>query len=144
MKVNIIVLLIFLLFNCQSKEVNIMNDSSKIKNNLSIAEQLAQNQLIAYNNKNIEEFLKQYSDNVKIYSFPNILKTEGKEEMRKIYSKMFETLPDLHCELVNRIVQNNTVIDQESVTFKANEPKKSAIAIYKIVDDKISEVYFIQ
>jgi imidazolonepropionase-like amidohydrolase len=106
-------------------------------------EQLAQQQLNAYNARDIDAFLEPYSEDVKIYGFPNQLQMEGKEAMRKGYANMFENTPDLHCELINRMVNGNTVIDQELVTGFQNGPLK-AIAIYKIKNHKIAEVYFIQ
>lgn len=104
---------------------------------------LAQEQLDAYNNRDIDAFLIPYADSVKIYNFPNTLIMSGKEQMRSSYSQMFKNTPNLHCELVNRIVMGNTVIDQESVTgFGAD--KFEAIAIYKIKGEKIVEVYFVR
>ncbi|NII27693.1 amidohydrolase family protein [Pseudoflavitalea sp. X16] len=104
---------------------------------------LAQQQLNAYNARNIDAFLEPYSDSVRIYGFPDKLMMKGKEEMRKSYSSMFANVKELHCQLVNRIVQGNTVIDQENVTGFGDKPVK-AIAVYKIRDGKIAEVYFIQ
>lgn len=63
--------------------------------------------------------------------------------MRENYSGMFERVPDLHCELVNRTVLGNTVIDQERVTGFPGGRVIQAIAIYQIVDHKIAKVYFI-
>ena len=57
---------------------------------------------------------------------------------------MFQNSPDLHCELVNRIVLGNTVIDQEKVTGIPGLELLEAIAIYKIKDGKIAQVYFIR
>lgn len=104
---------------------------------------LAQQQLNAYNARDIDAFLEPYSDSVRIYSFPDKLMMQGKEAMRKQYSGMFDRVKELHCQLVNRIVQGNTVIDQENVTGFGDQPLK-AIAVYKIKDGKIAEVYFIQ
>ena len=101
-------------------------------------------QLVAYNNRDIEAFLKPYCDTVKVYNFPDELSYKGKDKMREIYSKMFERTPDLYCNLVNRIRMGNTVIDQEEVTFEKGKPILNAVAIYKIVDDKIVEVRFIR
>jgi hypothetical protein len=112
--------------------------------NEKTAWQLAQNQLDAYNARDIEAFLINYSDTVKIYNFPNQLVSEGLDNMRKGYADMFANTPDLHCKLVNRMVQGNTVIDQEAVIFRKNEPPLKAIAIYKIENNKIQEVFFIQ
>jgi imidazolonepropionase-like amidohydrolase len=104
---------------------------------------LVQQQLNAYNNRDIDAFLAPYSDSVEIYEFPAKLLSKGKDKMRTDYAGMFRQTPELHCKLVNRVVQGNTVIDQESVTgFGPNAFK--AIAIYKIAKGKIQQVYFIQ
>jgi hypothetical protein len=110
----------------------------------SSPEELAQQQLNAYNAHDIEAFLVPYAEDVKIYNFPNELIMDGKEVMRSSYSGMFERSTDLHCKLVNRMVLGTTVIDQEEVTFKKGEPLLKAIAIYKIKNDKIQEVYFVR
>ena len=105
---------------------------------------LAEEQLQAYNNRDIEAFLKPYSETVKVYTYPDTLLYEGKAKMRASYTEKFKRFPDLHCTLVNRIVSGNTVIDQEEVTVEKNEPKVRAIAIYTIAEGKISEVRFIR
>jgi imidazolonepropionase-like amidohydrolase len=104
---------------------------------------LAQQQLNAYNLRNIDAFLEPYADSVEIYSFPNELMMKGKENMRKNYATMFERVTDLHCDVTKRIVQGNTVIDHETVTGFGPKPV-NAIAIYKIENGKIAKVYFIQ
>ncbi|MGL4629686.1 MAG: amidohydrolase family protein [Leadbetterella sp.] len=103
---------------------------------------LAQKQLNAYNSRNIDAFLEPYDNDVEIYTFPNTLKSKGKEEMRKIYSKMFTNTPNLHCELLGRIVQGNIVIDKERVQF--SDKKIEAVAIYHIEGNKIKKVYFVR
>ncbi len=108
------------------------------------AARLAQQQLDAYNNRNIEAFLAPYSDTVKIYNHPNQLQFQGKDQMRARYSGMFQNTVDLHCTLVNRMVLGNVVIDQESVIFdKTREPVR-VMAMYKMAGGKIVEVYFIR
>ena len=64
--------------------------------------------------------------------------------MRKTYSGMFDRLKDLNCELVNRMVSGNTVIDHERVLFEKGRPKSEVFAVYKIANGKIQEVYFIR
>ncbi len=107
------------------------------------AEDLAQQQLDAYNGHNLEDFLKPYAEDVKVYTFPDKLSFEGKATMREQY-QFIEKTPDLHCKLLNRVVQGNTVIDHEEVVVSKDRPPFNAIAIYKIKDGKIAEVYFIQ
>ena len=103
---------------------------------------LAQRQLNAYNFRNIEAFLEPYADDVEVYSYPNELLYTGKDKMREGYSKMFANTPNLHCELVDRIVQGNVVIDKERVQF--GEKIIEAVAIYHIENGKISKVFFIK
>lgn len=110
----------------------------------AIALHLAEEQLIAYNNRDIEAFLKPYSEDVKVYGYPNTLLYEGKAKMRAAYTDWFKNTTDLHCKLVSRMVLGNTVIDQEEVTVDKNKPKFNAIAVYTITNDKITEVRFIR
>lgn len=105
-------------------------------------EDLAQRQLNAYNFRNIDAFLEPYADDVEVYTFPNTLQFKGKEAMRKGYTPMFENTPNLHCELVNRIVQGNTVMDHERVQM--GNKIVEAVAIYQIENNKIKKVYFIE
>jgi hypothetical protein len=105
-------------------------------------EKLAQKQLDGYNALNTDAFVEPYADDVEIYSFPNTLRMKGKEEMRKSYQKYFESTPKLHCELKNRILQGNTVIDHEYITG-SGEPF-TAVAIYQIENGKIKRVYFVR
>lgn len=102
---------------------------------------LAQRQLNAYNAHDLEAFLEPYADDVEIYNLPNELRSKGKEAMRTNYA-FLKTTPLLHCELVNRMVVNNTVIDHERVTSRADRAPVQAIAIYKIENGKIRKVYF--
>ncbi len=103
---------------------------------------LAQKQLIGYNARDIEAFLEPYADDVEIYTFPNTLRSKGKDEMRKSYDTYFKKTPNLHCEIKNRIIQGNTVIDKEYITG-AGKPFE-AVAIYQIDNNKIKRVYFVR
>jgi adenine deaminase len=67
-------------------------------------EVLVQQQVNAYNAKNIDAFLEPYADDIEIYTFPNTLVSKGKEGMRKTYEKLFKNVPDLHCEIKQRII----------------------------------------
>jgi hypothetical protein len=107
------------------------------------AEQLAQQQLDAYNKRDIEAFLVPYSDSVTVYAFPEKLLYKGKAIMRQQYADMFKNTPDLFCDLQKRMVLKNTVIDHEKVTFNKNQPPLFAIAIYTIEKGKIAKVHFI-
>jgi len=106
-------------------------------------EVLVQQQVNGYNERNLEAFLEPYAEDVEIYNFPNTLVSKGKEGMRKTYDNLFKKAPDLHCEIRQRIINSNTVIDKESVSGMRPGQKVEATAIYEIKNDKISKVYFL-
>lgn len=103
---------------------------------------LVQRQLNAYNFRNTAAFLEPYADDVEIYTYPDKLESKGKEQMKKTYSDMFHNIPNLHCELLGRIVQGNIVIDKERVQF--GKTIIEGVAIYHIEKNKIKKVYFIE
>lgn len=105
-------------------------------------EAIIQRNLEAYNARDIDAFMKDYSDNVKLYQYPNTLQTEGKETMRKSYQNWFESVKDLRAFVKKRIVFGNKVIDHEQVT--ANGQILNAVAIYEIENGKIVRVTFMQ
>jgi len=130
----------FIKSNSSQKELYTIEDASS----MSTAEKLAQEQLDAYNSRDIDAFLIPYADSVEVYTFPDQLQYTGKDKMRQVYTSMFDKATDLHCTLVNRVVQGNTVIDHEEVLFQEGYPAMKAIAIYEIENNKIAKVYFVQ
>lgn len=103
---------------------------------------LVQRQLNAYNAHNLDAFLEPYAEDIELYNFPGKLLAKGKEQMRKMYDWM-KQVPALHCEITNRIIQGNTIIDNEKVTGFGDKPLE-AVAIYNIENGKIRRVYFIE
>ena len=122
----------------------IINKGNLIKPDTLIKETplaLVQRQLNAYNARNLEAFLEPYAEDVELYTFPDKLDSKGKEAMRIGYA-FFKNVPNLHCEIKERIIQGNVIIDKESVTgFGPNALE--ATAIYHIENNKIKKVYFI-
>ncbi|MDT0554553.1 nuclear transport factor 2 family protein [Patiriisocius hiemis] len=99
-------------------------------------------QLEAYNNRDIDAFMKTYTQDIKLYNFPKNLSSKGQEPMRESFQGFFSSTPDLHCEIKNRIVIGNKVIDEEYIT--ANGQNFSAVAIYEIENGLIAKVTFIR
>ncbi|APY09336.1 hypothetical protein BWZ20_13935 [Winogradskyella sp. J14-2] len=112
------------------------------KNTTSNPETIVNEQLEAYNKRDIEEFGKTYTKDIKLYQFPEDITSNGKDELVKRYEVIFEKVPDLNAEIMNRIVLGNKVIDYEKATI--NEKVYYAIAIYEVEDGLISKVTFIQ
>lgn len=105
-------------------------------------ELIVQKQLDAYNRRDLEEFLSTYSESIKIYNYPGQLRSSGLPKISKDYAAFFQTTPDLHCEIKNRIVIGNKIIDHEYITM--NGEKLNAVAIYEVREGKIDKVTFIR
>lgn len=103
---------------------------------------IVQKQLDAYNARDIDAFMATYTKDITLINFPNKELLNGQEKMRESYASYFNTTPDLNCEIKNRIVIGNKVIDEEFIT--ANGQNFSAVAIYEVENGKIAKVTFIQ
>ena len=108
----------------------------------SEAERVVQEQVEAYNRRDLDGFLATYSPQVKLYDFPDELRTTGLDAMRERYGAFFERTPDLHAEITRRIVQGDYVIDHERVTAGGRE--MTAVAIYQVEGGKITNVWFVR
>lgn len=109
---------------------------------ISAVETIVQRNLDAYNARDIDAFMKDYADDVKLYAYPNKLQSEGKTAMRKSYKDWFNRTKDLRAFVKKRIVIGNKVIDEEQVT--ANGQIFNAVAIYEVENGLITKVTFIQ
>lgn len=112
------------------------------RNTTSNPETIVNDQLEAYNKRDIDEFTKTYAKDVKLYEFPENITSDGIEELEKRYQVIFQKVPDLNAEIMNRIVLGNKVIDKEKAII--NGKTYYAIAIYEVDDGLISKVTFIQ
>ena len=104
---------------------------------------IVQQQVNAYNARDLEAFIATYSPDIKLYTYPDKLENTGHEEMRKTYGELFKRAPKLHCEIINRIAQGNFVIDHERVTGLPNGRIINAVAIYEVRDNLIQRVWFV-
>ena len=100
--------------------------------------------MAAYNSHDIAAFAALYSHDIKLYNFPADLFCEGKANLREMYSAIFKRAPNIHAELINRIVIQNTVIDQEFVSKRAAKNDMYAVAIYEVSDGLITKVWFLK
>jgi hypothetical protein len=101
-----------------------------------------QRQLDAYNARNLERFLAEYTEDIQVFRPPAkepVL--SGKQAFGEHYAKNRFNLPSLHARLVSRMVSDNIVVDHEDITG-LSEASLSAIAVYEVVDDRIRSVWF--
>jgi len=103
----------------------------------------AQRQLDAYNARDLQRFVAEYTDDVVVFRLPGAEPImQGKQNLSDHYAKNRFNLPELHAKLVNRMVFGNKVIDQEYVTGVPGAPLEVA-AIYEVTPDGISKVWFV-
>ncbi|GAB5476156.1 MAG: amidohydrolase family protein [Maribacter sp.] len=105
-------------------------------------EQVVQRQLNAYNARDIDAFMATYADDIKLFDYPDTLTSSDRKKMYEGYRAMFANTPNLYCKVQERIVLGNKVIDKEFVRFGENFLE--AIAIYEVIDGKITKVTFIK
>lgn len=103
---------------------------------------IVQQQMKAYNTRDIDAFLDTYADGIEVYNFPNEARYNGKQKMRESYSTFFGSTPDLNYVVKNRMIVSNIVIDEEYIT--ANGNNFSAVAIYEVENGKIAKVTFLR
>lgn len=106
-------------------------------------EGFAQRQLDAYNARDLERFVAEYTEDVVVYRLPGAEPVlVGKQSFAEHYRKNRFSLPGLHAEVVNRMVIGNKVIDHERVQGVGPEPMEVA-AIYEVTPHGISKVWFL-
>lgn len=103
----------------------------------------AQRQLDAYNARDLERFVREYTDDVVVYRLPGTEPVmRGKQSLADHYARNRFNLAELHARLVNRMVFGNKVIDQEYVTGVPGGPLEVA-AIYEVTPAGIRKVWFV-
>lgn len=106
------------------------------------AEAPVQRQLDAYNARDLERFVAEYTENVKVYRPPASEPVlSGKPALSAHYAANRFNLQSLHAELVGRLVLGNKVIDHERITGVGEEIMEAA-AVYEVVGELIQTVWF--
>ncbi len=101
-----------------------------------------QRQLDAYNAHDLERFVAEYADDVRVFRPPATEPAlQGKAAFAAHYAKNRFNLPDLHAKVVNRMVAGNKVVDHEHITG-LQPGVLEAIAVYEVVEGRIRTVWF--
>lgn len=109
-------------------------------------EQVVQRQVNAYNDRNLERFAACFADDVvvgELGASGAVERMRGKENLRQRWGALFDAAPELHCEITNRIVNRDVVIDHERVTGIPGRDVVRAIAVYRVVDGRIASVWMV-
>lgn len=102
-----------------------------------------QQQLEAYNRRDINGFMGWWAEDCQYYAFPSTLLADGADEIRARHIERF-TEPNLHGALLTRMVVGNVVVDHETVTrsFPEGPGEVDVICIYEVEHGKIAKAWF--
>lgn len=103
---------------------------------------VVQQQLDAYNQRDLKAFVQLFSDDVVFVEHATgKISINGKEELKARFKDFFDASPNLRSNLAGRIVMANKVIDHEKITGARNqEGIYELIVIYEVSNNLISKV----
>ena len=105
-------------------------------------EQAAQEQLDAYNKRNLARFVAVYHEEVEVFRPPGAEPTlRGRQALADHYAAHRFNLPGLRADLLARIVMGNKVFDHELVHGVKPDPFEAA-AVYEVAGGRIRRVWF--
>lgn len=107
------------------------------------AEAVVQRQLEAYNARELERYLVEFAEDIRLYRLPAAEPAiSGKQAFGDFYAGERFNRPALHAELLNRMVLGNKVIDHERISGVRSEPFEMVV-VYQVVDGRIAVMWAI-
>lgn len=103
------------------------------------ADKVVQQQLEAYNARDIERFMDCFHSEIEIWTlgeeYPS---AQGFEQVKKMYENLFQQSPDLHSKVLNRSTIGQKVIDYEQISGRRGSKEDLfLVMIYEVKDGKI-------
>jgi hypothetical protein len=109
--------------------------------NLEVRKKLMDAEVKYYNEKNLDLFCGCFHPEIETSILGSDHKKKGIEDFRARFKILFESSPNLHCEIKNRIFLEESVVDEEFVTGSSSYPDgKHAVLIFGFKDDLISSI----
>jgi hypothetical protein len=105
-------------------------------------ESVVQQQLEAFNAKDLERLLAIYAEEAELFEHPSKLVGKGSAELRRRFTERFKE-PNLHAKLIRRTVLGSLVMDHEVVTrtFPEGMGAIEVVMIYEVTAGRISRVW---
>ena len=108
------------------------------------AEAVVQRQLEAYNARDLERYLAEFAEDIRLYRLPAAEPAiSGKQAFGDFYAGERFNRPALHAELLNRMVLGNKVIDHERISGVRDAPFEMVV-VYQVVDGRIAVMWAIE
>jgi hypothetical protein len=96
----------------------------------------------AHNTHDLETFLSVYSDDIRIYDYPDVpIGAKGKAHMRSIFEPLFRD-GAVAVKIHHQIEHGRYVVNQETVTRRGKVI--DYVSIYEVVDGLITNVRFLR
>jgi hypothetical protein len=97
----------------------------------------------SYNSRNLDSFCSCFHPDVIVERIGKEDKQIGLENLRNGFKKLFDSSPNLYCEVKSRIYLKDSVIDEEFVTGASNYPDGlHGVAVYQFKDNLIYRMSF--
>ncbi len=112
---------------------------------MSEAKDVVQEQVDAFNARDVERFAACYADEAIIVGPDGAVMVQGRPAIQEYYGDPFQRSPELHAEIPTRIAVGDVVIDEERVSGVVAEGWPSSLhaaAAYHVTDGKIDRVQF--
>jgi uncharacterized protein (TIGR02246 family) len=111
---------------------------------MTSARDVVDQQIAAYNRRDIEGFVACYAEDAKVVQPDGSLLASGHDEIRARYGELFEQSPDLRAEISSRIEVGEVVIDEELVSgfsLPGMPSEIHAAVVYRVADGLIQDVH---
>ena len=110
---------------------------------MSMATDVVDAKIEAYQAKDVERFLSYYVGDASVVLFDGTPMFADKQVMREQYGKLFADSPDLHLTIANRMTAGEFVVDEEHVSgvnFGDMPTEMTALSVYRVTDGKIARL----
>lgn len=109
-------------------------------------ELVVQRNLDSYNQRDIDGFMRSFSDSSDVYRFGELIPlAKGKDEIRQLYQKLFNASPNLHSEIAHRTKLGNKIIDHELITGRNGDSQVlELVVIYEVENELIKRMTIIR
>lgn len=108
--------------------------------------QVVQEQVDAFNARDLERFVRCYSPDAVIEDGQGNTMVRGHDALRALYAQLFAQSPHLHAEIPQRIHVGSHVIDEEEIAgfnFAGFPPELHSAVVYRVEGDTIAHVHLL-
>ncbi len=102
---------------------------------------IVQKHIEAFNKKDRAAYFECFSDDVKVMEFPNTLRYQGIEALKKDYNQYFDTYDEMKVDVLSKMTSGNKVVYEEVTTVDGKQSRQATI--FEVANGKITSMTFI-